>query len=55
METTTCIVLCLLIVSWAAVRISDLYFRSKDAEKFSESLFNGKELFNAGKRAGKTI
>lgn len=29
MEATTCVVLCLLIVAWATVKVSGLYFRHK--------------------------
>lgn len=29
MEATTCIVLCTLILAWAAVKISELYFGRK--------------------------
>lgn len=29
MEATTCIVLCTLILAWAAVKVSELYFNRK--------------------------
>ena len=35
METTTCLVLCVLIIAWASVKISELYFRSNITAGFS--------------------